>query len=115
MEWEIEKIQRARVRSIKDNPFKVEQVTSPVLGNLEVINKVGDQGRLVLLQVVRTLNTFSQTCKLNVRDTALYLLENNNDTNQKRIRRGILKLIEAEVIAKREGDTYWVNKSVIWR
>jgi hypothetical protein len=115
MEWEIEKIQRTRVRSIKDNPFKVGQVTSPVLGDLATINKVGDQGRLVLLQVIRTLNTFSQTCKLNVRDTALHLLENNNDTNQKRIRRGILKLIEAEVIAKKEGDTYWVNKAVIWR
>lgn len=104
-------------RSFKETPFKIVQIKERLLiGDIDRINQLSDNGRLVLKHISKYINVFLVNTKLDVKEITEEEFGMYTETLATRVRRGIRNLVKNNVIAySTRKNEYWLNKGVIWK
>lgn len=106
--------------SYSQNPFPkpLESTYQLIVRDVDRIAMLNPSGLLVLANAF-TKDKFDKENKkivLNVKDIAVAIYQNCDETIATRIRRGIKNLVHNAIIAQSdERDTYWINPGVIWK
>jgi len=97
-------------------PFDTLADHKYVLVDLDKINQLGEQGRIVLKHVVFYLDVHTGTSQFNTEVICIAEFGVYDEVYRKRIRRGINNLLSNKVISKTDKrHIYWVNKAIVWK
>lgn len=103
--------------SVASTPFNsVGNYKYVLIGDLDILNKLSEQGRVVLKHVYFYLDVHTGTACFSSKAVCIGEFGVYDEIYRKRIRRGIKNLLKHNVIAvSNKKNCYWVNKAIIWK